>query len=139
MYITLEVHKTATSEEIRQAYRKLAFEYHPAMQKTPNFERDIKYREVNEANELLKDERRRAFYDRYGSLGLYLARMYGEENVKLYFILKSTWTRVILIFLCPLTLFCCCCMCCCYCGFCCKKWKPKRRITGQPSTSIQLL
>ena len=60
-YQTLGVARTATPEEIKKSYRKLARKYHPDVSK----EKDAKHRmaEVNEANEVLSDAERRAAYD----------------------------------------------------------------------------
>jgi len=64
-YEVLEVTKTATSEEIKKAYRKKAIQYHP--DKNPdNKEAEEKFKEAAEAYEILSDEQKRAKYDRYG-------------------------------------------------------------------------
>lgn len=65
-YSLLGVEKTASAEDIKKAYRKMAMQYHP--DKNPgNKEAEAKFKEVNEAYEVLKDEQKRAAYDRYGS------------------------------------------------------------------------
>ena len=64
-YETLEVSKTATAEEIKKSYRKLAMKYHPD-RNAGNPEAEAKFKEINEAYEILKDEQKRAAYDRYG-------------------------------------------------------------------------
>lgn len=63
-YQTLGVQRSASEEEIKQAYRKLARKYHPDVSK----ERDAtqRFQDVNEANEVLKDPKKRALYDQYG-------------------------------------------------------------------------
>lgn len=64
-YEVLEIHKTATSEEIKKAYRKKAIQYHP--DKNPgDKEAEEKFKEAAEAYEILSDEQKRARYDRYG-------------------------------------------------------------------------
>lgn len=64
-YAVLGVSKTATSEEIKKAYRKLARQYHPDV--NPNKEEATrKFKEVNEANEVLSDPEKRKKYDQYG-------------------------------------------------------------------------
>lgn len=64
-YEVLEVTKTATSEEIKKAYRKKAIQYHP--DKNPgDKEAEEKFKEAAEAYEILSDEQKRERYDRYG-------------------------------------------------------------------------
>ena len=60
-YATLGVPRTATPEEIKKSYRKLARKYHPDVSKEP----DAKQRmaEINEANEVVSDPERRTAYD----------------------------------------------------------------------------
>lgn len=64
-YETLGVAKNASSDEIKKAYRKLAMKYHP--DKNPGDEAaEKKFKEINAAHDILKDEQKRAAYDRYG-------------------------------------------------------------------------
>ena len=65
-YKTLEVEKTASADEIKKAYRKLAMKYHPDQNKD-NPEAEEKFKEVNQAYDILKDEKKRAAYDRFGA------------------------------------------------------------------------
>jgi curved DNA-binding protein len=64
-YATLGVKKDASQDEIQKAYRKLARKYHPDVNKAP--EAEVKFKEVGEAYEVLKDEEKRQKYDQYGS------------------------------------------------------------------------
>ena len=64
-YETLEVSKGATVEEIKKSYRRLAMKYHPDHNQG-NAEAEAKFKAINEAYEVLKDEQKRAAYDRYG-------------------------------------------------------------------------
>lgn len=65
-YETLGVARTATQDEIRKAYKKLAKEYHPDNRKDdPSAEQ--KFKEIQEANSVLSDPEKRAQYDRFGS------------------------------------------------------------------------
>ena len=60
-YKTLGVNKTATPEEIKKAYRKLARQYHPDMNPN-NKEAEQKFKEINEANEVLSNPARWYFH-----------------------------------------------------------------------------
>ncbi len=64
-YAILGVKRDAKPDEIRKAYRKLAKEFHPDVNKTPNAEE--KYKEINEAYEVLKDPDKRSKYDTLGA------------------------------------------------------------------------
>ena len=64
-YQTLGVAKTATEDEIKKAYRKLARKYHPDVSKEKDAEALMK--EVNEANEVLSDTEKRVAYDQLGN------------------------------------------------------------------------
>lgn len=65
-YKTLGVEKGASADDIKKAYRKQAMKYHPDQNKD-NAEAEAKFKEVNEAYDVLKDEQKRAAYDRFGS------------------------------------------------------------------------
>lgn len=64
-YAILGVSRDAKTSDIRKAYRKLAKELHPDVNKAPDAEE--KYKEINEAYEVLKDKDKRAKYDMLGS------------------------------------------------------------------------
>lgn len=63
-YAVLGVSRTASEDEIKQAYRKLARKYHPDVSKEPNATE--RFKDINEAHEVLKDEKTRKLYDQYG-------------------------------------------------------------------------
>ncbi|MFN8592414.1 MAG: molecular chaperone DnaJ [Thermomicrobiales bacterium] len=63
-YEVLEVPRGASPDDVRRAYRRLARQYHPDLNSAPDAEE--KFKEVNEAYEVLSDESRRASYDRFG-------------------------------------------------------------------------
>ncbi len=64
-YKILGVSREANADEIKAAYRKLARKYHPDVSKEPDAE--TRFKEVNEAHEVLKDPEKRAHYDALGS------------------------------------------------------------------------
>ncbi len=64
-YKILGVARDASQDEIKRAYRKLARKYHPDVSKEANAE--TRFKEINEANEVLKDAEKRAAYDQLGS------------------------------------------------------------------------
>lgn len=67
-YETLGVSKNATDQEIKKAYRKLALEYHPDKHKG-NKEIEQKFKEINQAYEVLSDRQKRTQYDQFGAAG----------------------------------------------------------------------
>jgi len=118
----LDIPKESTQEEIRRAYRRLALKLHP--DKNPgNPDTTQKFQEVNYAHRILSDVTKRTVYDRYGSVGLYLAEQLGEENIGTYYLLTSPWCKALVIFCGVITGCYCCCCCCCCCNFCCGKYK----------------
>lgn len=63
-YEELEVEESSSQDEIKAAYRKLSFQYHP--DKNPdNPEAEEKFKRINEAYELLSDPEKREYYDKY--------------------------------------------------------------------------
>ncbi|KPP63241.1 dnaJsubfamily C member 5-like, partial [Scleropages formosus] len=94
---------------------KLALKFHP--DKNPdNPEAADKFKEINNAHAILNDPTKRNIYDKYGSLGLYVAEQFGEENVNTYFVLSSWWAKVI------------------FTGFICEGGEP---IVMQPSSATE--
>ncbi len=65
-YKTLGVDRKSSADEIKKAYRKLAMKYHPDQNKDDH-DAEEKFKEINEAYDVLKDEQKRAAYDQYGS------------------------------------------------------------------------
>jgi len=72
LYTTLEISPSASDAEIKKAYRKLARQYHPDVNKDPAAEE--KFKEINAAYEVLSDTEKRAKYDQYGD------SMFGGQN-----------------------------------------------------------
>lgn len=64
-YSILGVDKNASEDEIKSAYRRLAKKYHPDLNKTP--EAATKFKEINEAYQVLGDPQKKANYDQFGS------------------------------------------------------------------------
>jgi molecular chaperone DnaJ len=67
-YALLGVARDATEADIKKAYRKLAMEYHPDRNPAP--EAEVRFKEITEAYEVLRDPQKRAAYDRYGKAGV---------------------------------------------------------------------
>ncbi len=72
LYETLGVSDNATESEIKKAYRKLARQYHPDVNKDPDAE--DKFKEINAAYEVLSDKEKKAQYDMHGD------QMFGGQN-----------------------------------------------------------
>lgn len=67
-YEVLGVSKSASADEIKKAYRKLAKKYHPDVNKETDAE--VKFKEVQEAYEVLSDANKKATYDQFGHAGM---------------------------------------------------------------------
>jgi len=67
-YEVLGLSKGASEDEIKRAYRKLAKQYHPDINKAPDAE--AKFKEINEAYEVLSDSQKRSTYDQFGFAGM---------------------------------------------------------------------
>ena len=90
-YQTLGVAKTATKEEIKKAYRKLARQYHPDM--NPGNKAPKKNsKSINEANEVLSDHAKREKYDKFGS---FLAAVFGLSGGRPEDFDWGQWTLVL--------------------------------------------
>ena len=77
-YKILGVAKTASADEIKKAYRKLALKYHP--DKNPGSkEAEAKFKDINEAYAVLSDEKKRKEYDMYGETGF--QQRYSQEDI----------------------------------------------------------
>src|SRR5689334_13796156 len=63
-YEVLGVSKDASPDDIKKAYRKLAREYHPDVNKAPDAE--TKFKEAKEAYDVLSDDQKKSTYDRFG-------------------------------------------------------------------------
>jgi molecular chaperone DnaJ len=66
-YQVLGVNRQASQEEIKKAFRRLARQYHPDVNKNPDAE--ARFKEINEAYEILSDPEKRSMYDRFGHAG----------------------------------------------------------------------
>ena len=65
LYQTLGVARGASADEIKKAYRKLAMKYHPDQNKD-NPDAEAKFKDINHAYDILKDDQKRAAYDQFG-------------------------------------------------------------------------
>ncbi len=77
-YETLGLAKAASPEEIKKAYRKLAFKYHPD-KNNGNKEYEAKFKEISEAYAVLSDPEKKKQYDTYGSAGFH--QRYSKEDI----------------------------------------------------------
>ena len=77
-YQTLGVAKTASADEIKKAYRKLALKYHPDKNQG-NKEAEEKFKEISEAYAVLSDAEKRKHYDTFGSAGF--RQRYSQEDI----------------------------------------------------------
>ncbi len=78
-YKVLGVDKKATQDEIKKAYRKLAVKFHPDKNKG-NKEAENKFKEINEANEVLSDKDKRKKYDELGENWKYYQQSGGQDQ-----------------------------------------------------------
>lgn len=69
-YNVLKVPKTATDDDLKKAYRKLAMKWHPDKNPNNKKEAEAKFKQISEAYEVLSDAQKRAIYDQYGEEGL---------------------------------------------------------------------
>lgn len=69
-YEVLEVDKNATGEEIKKSYKRLALKYHPNRNPLNVDAASEKFRQINEANEILSNANQREWYDKFGQRGL---------------------------------------------------------------------
>lgn len=77
-YEVLGIDKNASSEDIKKSYRKLAKKYHPDINKEAGAEE--KFKEINEAYEVLSDPQKKQIYDEYGHAGLENGGMGGYDG-----------------------------------------------------------
>jgi molecular chaperone DnaJ len=76
-YEVLGVQKTASKDEIKDSYRKLALQYHPDRNKSPDAEE--KFKEISEAYAVLSDDEKRSQYDQLGHAGF--DQRYTQEDI----------------------------------------------------------
>ena len=76
-YEVLGVQKGATKDQIKDAYRKLALQFHPDRNKAP--EAEARFKEISEAYAVLSDDEKRRQYDAYGRQGVY--QRYSQEDL----------------------------------------------------------
>ena len=76
-YEVLGVQKGATKDQIKDAYRKLALQFHPDRNKSP--EAEGRFKEISEAYAVLSDDEKRSQYDSFGREGVY--QRYSQEDI----------------------------------------------------------
>src|SRR3972149_6814447 len=69
-YEVLGVSRSATPEEIKKAYRKIAMQWHPDKNPDKKHEAEEKFKEAAEAYSMLSDPQKRSQYDRFGHAGV---------------------------------------------------------------------
>ena len=67
-YETLGLSRNASADDIKKAFRKFALKYHPDRNKSP--EAQEKFKEINEAYQILSDPEKRSLYDQFGHTGV---------------------------------------------------------------------
>ncbi|PIN77269.1 molecular chaperone DnaJ [Candidatus Woesearchaeota archaeon CG10_big_fil_rev_8_21_14_0_10_34_12] len=77
-YESLGVSKSASKEEIKKAYKKLAKQHHPDLNKESNAAE--KFKEINEAYSVLGDDQKRSNYDRFGSAEAFQQGGFGQQG-----------------------------------------------------------
>src|SRR5919108_1008621 len=82
LYEKLGVPRTASDEEIKKAYRKLAMQFHPD-RNNGSKDAEERFKEITEAYDVLRNPEKRAMYDRYGEAGLRGGGMGGFHHVDL--------------------------------------------------------
>ena len=76
-YEVLGLDRSASQDDIKRAFRKLAFQYHPDRNKEP--EAEEKFKEISEAYAVLSDDQKKAQYDRFGHAGI--SGAYSQEDI----------------------------------------------------------
>lgn len=76
-YEILGVDKKASADDIKSSYRKLAMQYHPDKNKSPDAEE--KFKEISEAYGVLSDQGKRQQYDQFGHAGI--DQRYSQEDI----------------------------------------------------------
>jgi len=109
-YQVLEIEVTATEEEVKKAYKKLALKYHP--DKNPDGSTADKFKEISTAHAVLSDPKKREVYDMYGDEGMALMDngVFGEEGelVRILPFLNSPGSMMLICLLGVLILACAC-------------------------------
>lgn len=83
-YNVLEIHRTATPDEIKKAYRRMALKHHPDKNPDNYVESEMLFKKIAIAYETLSDPQKRASYDRFGEAPQSLARREPEMNMHFF-------------------------------------------------------
>jgi len=112
----------------------MALRYHP--DKNPDDQNaHEKIRDINFANSVLSDAKKRELYDAYGSMGLNVAEQIGEDHVRAYFMLQNKCFKACII-VCGLLTGCYCCCCCCFCCRPCRKVPPEQDLEANLAETV---
>src|SRR5208283_3478243 len=76
-YEVLGVPRNATKDEVKNAYRKMAMQYHPDRNKSP--EAEERFKEISEAYAVLSDDQKRSQYDTMGKVDF--GQQYSQEDI----------------------------------------------------------
>lgn len=87
-YEILEISRTASGDDIKKAYRKLALKYHPDRNQGDK-EAEEKFKQISEAYEVLSNDEKRSLYDRYGKAGLENSSFGGFSDIDISEIFNS--------------------------------------------------
>ena len=87
-YDVLGIAKSASKDEIKKAYRKLAMKWHPDRNSENTKEAEARFKEIAEAYSVLSDDKKRKVFDQYGEDGINNQFASSGSCVHIYFIMR---------------------------------------------------